>query len=87
MPCRRLSACRCVRVLTVGVHCLLSTAGYIKVCKRNDPNLNDCIRDSIENLRPQLKAGKSCPFVPRISTGTEVGLLAYAAGALQGLEP
>ncbi|KAK3912544.1 Putative beta-carotene-binding protein [Frankliniella fusca] len=30
---------------------------YIKVCKRNDPNLIDCIKDSIENLRPKLKTG------------------------------
>jgi len=30
---------------------------YIKVCKRNDPNLSKCIIDSIEYLRPKLKSG------------------------------
>ncbi|KAL1490578.1 hypothetical protein ABEB36_013248 [Hypothenemus hampei] len=30
---------------------------YIKVCKRNDPNLSKCMLDSIELLRPKLKSG------------------------------
>ncbi|XP_014289104.1 protein takeout [Halyomorpha halys] len=30
---------------------------YIKVCKRNDPKINQCIINSIETLRPQLIKG------------------------------
>lgn len=30
---------------------------YIKVCKSNDPNIADCIKDSVEKLRPKLKEG------------------------------
>lgn len=33
-------------------------ASYIKVCKRSDPKLNDCIINSIETLRPYLLKGE-----------------------------
>lgn len=48
----------------VAVSCLLfhfaelsKIPSYIKVCKRNDPKLNDCIINSIETLRPYLLKG------------------------------
>lgn len=34
-----------------------STAAYLKVCHKTDPKLNECIRDSIEKLRPMLSDG------------------------------
>ncbi|XP_034239346.1 circadian clock-controlled protein-like [Thrips palmi] len=51
-----LAAAALLAVLALA-HAQKPLPSYIKVCKRNNPNLNDCIRDSIENLRPQLKAG------------------------------
>ncbi|XP_044743482.1 protein takeout-like [Chrysoperla carnea] len=30
---------------------------YIKVCKRSEPNVNDCIRNSVEQIRPKLLEG------------------------------
>ncbi|XP_076238609.1 circadian clock-controlled protein daywake [Calliopsis andreniformis] len=30
---------------------------FIQVCKRNDPNLSQCIKNSVENFRPHLVAG------------------------------
>ncbi|KAG8221912.1 hypothetical protein J437_LFUL002471 [Ladona fulva] len=30
---------------------------YIHVCKKNDPKVNDCIKKSIEDMRPQLIKG------------------------------
>ncbi|KAF7282496.1 hypothetical protein GWI33_002600 [Rhynchophorus ferrugineus] len=30
---------------------------YIKLCKRTDPNVSQCLRESIEYLRPKLKEG------------------------------
>lgn len=39
-------------------------ASYLKVCHKNDPNLNDCIRDSIERLRPQLARGVPDLLIP-----------------------
>lgn len=32
-------------------------AAYIKICKRNDPKLKECIADSVQQLRPKLKEG------------------------------
>ncbi|XP_066140955.1 circadian clock-controlled protein daywake-like [Euwallacea fornicatus] len=39
---------------------------YIKVCRRNDPNLAQCIINSIEYLRPKLKEGIPELNVPSI---------------------
>ena len=33
-------------------------ASYMHVCKRRDPQLNECIVNSIETLRPYLLKGK-----------------------------
>ncbi|KAG4080304.1 hypothetical protein HA402_010796 [Bradysia odoriphaga] len=30
---------------------------YLKICHRKDPNLNECVKESIETLRPQLATG------------------------------
>lgn len=35
----------------------LNTADFIHVCKGNDPQLNDCIVQSIQALRPLLATG------------------------------
>ncbi|KAH1024378.1 hypothetical protein HUJ05_003869 [Dendroctonus ponderosae] len=39
---------------------------YIKVCQKTDPNLSQCIIDSIEYLRPKLKEGIPELNVPSI---------------------
>lgn len=39
-------------------------ADYLKICHRKDPKLNDCIRESIEGLRPKLAAGIEELLVP-----------------------
>jgi len=36
-----------------------SSAKYFKICHKSDPDLNGCIKDAIEQLRPMLAAGKS----------------------------
>lgn len=33
------------------------SASYIHICKRNDPHVSKCIRESIEVLRPRLAHG------------------------------
>jgi len=43
--------CHCSFTLSVA-------ASYMHVCKRNDPQLNECIVNSIETLRPYLLKGK-----------------------------
>ncbi|XP_065162849.1 protein takeout-like [Atheta coriaria] len=30
---------------------------FLNICQRNDPHLNDCIKKSVENLRPLLRKG------------------------------
>ncbi|XP_047363512.1 putative beta-carotene-binding protein [Vespa velutina] len=36
---------------------------YIKVCKKHDPNINECVMNSIENLREKLAEG-----IPELDT-------------------
>ncbi|RZF37246.1 hypothetical protein LSTR_LSTR006572 [Laodelphax striatellus] len=61
-----LSACRVLAIALSITSCFtdLSLAApskkipdYIKICKRNDPKLDECILHSIEDLRPKLKNG------------------------------
>ncbi|KAK9503718.1 hypothetical protein O3M35_010220 [Rhynocoris fuscipes] len=30
---------------------------FIKICKRTDPNLDECVKDSVEKIRPHLSKG------------------------------
>lgn len=39
------------------VKCIILSASYIKSCKRNDPNINDCLKKMVENLRPFISKG------------------------------
>lgn len=32
-------------------------ASYIKPCKRNDPNINECLKKMLENIRPYTRRG------------------------------
>jgi len=36
---------------------ILFLASFLKICQRNDPNLNECVKQSIDLLRPSLKTG------------------------------
>lgn len=40
------------------------SASYLKVCHKKDPNLNECIRESIELLRPKLSEGVPDLMIP-----------------------
>ncbi|PSN50094.1 hypothetical protein C0J52_04719, partial [Blattella germanica] len=42
------------------------TADYIHVCKRNDPDLDNCIINSVESLRPRLLNGMPELGVPAL---------------------
>jgi hypothetical protein len=33
-------------------------ASYVKVCKKSDPDLDACLINSVETLRPRLNKGK-----------------------------
>ncbi|XP_059049445.1 uncharacterized protein LOC131844548 [Achroia grisella] len=60
-----------MRVLLVLVACVASIYGkvtpdYFPSCKRNDPQINKCILDGIESMRPQLKNGIPEVNIPSI---------------------
>lgn len=40
------------------------TADYLKICHQNDPNLNECVQLSIEQLRPKLADGIQELLIP-----------------------
>ncbi|XP_025834607.1 uncharacterized protein LOC108734142, partial [Agrilus planipennis] len=40
-------------------------ASFFKVCSRSDPNLNDCIKESVEQIRPHLEDGIPEFGIPR----------------------
>lgn len=42
------------------------SADFIKVCHKSDPNLNECVKQSIQNLRPYLENGIPELLVPPI---------------------
>ncbi|KAI4485988.1 hypothetical protein M0804_006477 [Polistes exclamans] len=44
-------------VLTLFRDVFCAIPPYIKVCKKHDPNINDCIENSINQLREKLTAG------------------------------
>lgn len=44
-------------VLTLFRDVVCAIPPYIKVCSKHDPNINDCIADSINQLREKLTAG------------------------------
>jgi hypothetical protein len=35
-------------------------ADFIKICKRSDPGVNECITNSVEQLKPALENGEIC---------------------------
>ncbi|KYQ52578.1 Protein takeout [Trachymyrmex zeteki] len=37
---------------------------FVKICHRNDPNLNECVKQSINSLRPYLKTGIPALQIP-----------------------
>ncbi|XP_045524689.1 protein takeout-like isoform X1 [Pieris brassicae] len=58
--------------------CVIS-APYIKICHRDDPNVDKCIMNSIEELRPKLKKGIPELDVPGIEP-LSLGQIALARG-------
>lgn len=56
---------------------------YIKICQRNDPNVDKCIINSIEELRPKMKEGipeLDVPGIEPLSLG-QIGLARGPQGA------
>ncbi|XP_050456597.1 protein takeout-like [Cataglyphis hispanica] len=37
---------------------------FLKICHRNDPNLNECVKQSVNSLRPYLKTGIPALQIP-----------------------
>ncbi|XP_012219405.1 circadian clock-controlled protein daywake-like [Linepithema humile] len=58
-----IRACFACMLFTVA---LATIPPYIKVCSRNDPNINMCVANSIEQLRPKLTTGIPELDVPTI---------------------
>lgn len=44
----------------------VSSASYIKICYQDDPKLNQCVKESIEALRPKLAEGMPELDVPTL---------------------
>jgi len=60
-PWHTMCVCVCVCVCVCGrsVQALCCVAADLfKICNRNDPQLNNCVKESIEDLLPKLKSGK-----------------------------
>lgn len=43
---------------------IIFLAPFLKICHRNDPNLNECVKRSVDLLRPYLKTGISALQIP-----------------------
>lgn len=43
-------------------HDVYFTGSYMKICHRSDPQLNKCMKESFEKLRPFLVKGKDNYF-------------------------
>ncbi|XP_012263654.3 protein takeout-like [Athalia rosae] len=61
MTCRFLSAFSIVALVLFGqlpdVESNADIPDFLKICRRSDPKLNECVRDSVESLKPYLKNG------------------------------
>ncbi|XP_069682357.1 protein takeout-like [Periplaneta americana] len=44
----------------------LKASDIFKICKRTDPQLNDCIKETLEDLRPKLSAGIAQLQIPSV---------------------
>ncbi|KAI4499772.1 hypothetical protein M0802_005028 [Mischocyttarus mexicanus] len=66
-----------LRYCVIHVNIFIFSASYIKICKRHDPNINECITDSINQLREKLAEGIPELDVPQIDPFTlnEIRLL------------
>lgn len=67
-------------VLLLVLHCITADIPpYIKVCQRNDPNVDKCIMNSVEELRPKMIDGIPELDVPGIEP-LSLGQIALARG-------
>ncbi|KRT83799.1 hemolymph juvenile hormone-binding protein [Oryctes borbonicus] len=59
MKMNLLAACLCVLVISCLpiIECKRELPPFLKVCHRNDPQLNQCIKSSLLDLRPHLANG------------------------------
>ncbi|XP_050309899.1 uncharacterized protein LOC126745898 [Anthonomus grandis grandis] len=53
-------------VVAFVIHCATAKGlpSFLKLCKRKDPNLHNCIIENVELLRPKLKQGVPELFIP-----------------------
>ncbi|XP_011309503.1 protein takeout [Fopius arisanus] len=56
---------------------------FLHVCKRNDPNINDCIKNSVEHLRPYLLKGVPEYQIPSIEPLLLKEIVAAEGGGLK----
>ncbi|KAK1120375.1 hypothetical protein K0M31_012356 [Melipona bicolor] len=56
---------------------------FIHVCKKNEPNLSECIKSSIINMKPQLKTGVPDYKIPSLEPLILKELVATAGGNIK----
>lgn len=58
-------------------------AEFLHVCRRNDPKINDCIKESVEHLRPYLKSGVPEYAIPSLEPLLLKELVAAEGGGIK----
>lgn len=48
------------------MHIITFLADFLHVCKRDDPNINDCVKRAIEDLRPHFVNGEPNYNIPSL---------------------
>ncbi|KOC69860.1 Circadian clock-controlled protein, partial [Habropoda laboriosa] len=59
------------------------TASFLQICKRNNPNLGECIMNSINNFKPYLKTGLPEYRIPSLEPLELNELLATSGGNIK----
>lgn len=53
-----------INFLTYCIYYILIAADYLKICHRSDPDLNGCVAQAIEELRPMMVLGLQDMMIP-----------------------
>ncbi|CAK9807226.1 Circadian clock-controlled protein daywake [Anthophora plagiata] len=70
-------------VAIFGVTSALDLPDFLQVCKRNDPNMAECIKNSINNFKPYLKSGLPDYKIPSLEPLFLNELLATTGGTIK----
>lgn len=62
----------CISYVKFGylLNVLRISASFLQICRKSDPKLNECVKNSVEKLRPYLVKGKKVKSCTNISTPT-----------------